>query len=902
MTPTLIIGLGGFGSRAAANLYERFMAENPSAEDINKAVFLCIDTDKISIQELSSQIKQDWIVDLSSYCHVPNQSAIEQIHGLTDVHDWFDTDCLDQVRMIDRPASRMDARLMFLEASANGSLQVISESIHHLVRSDGSWNVHVHIISSLAGKTGSGIFLQTACFVKEVINGIGRTGLTLDGYFLLGEAFKHVVSPSYPTDYMLVNTYASLKELNVFNNSAANQTVVFEYRAGQPDTHIPTGFLFDSCYLLDSDSAYPFVYSNIEEYRNALCDLVYQSAFGELSDKVNLLKPLKVQNGGTDNFVSFRVSKLVYPVGDLFDYFACRYLSEALQETCCRIDEEFREELLSYRKDVREEIPHKKAEKGQFFMDKVEALAQNSGSIGAEFKEIYRSTQIYDEMQYLKGPKAQEYLDEVQEKVRLRVQDNEELKELAKECSRVPINFTTQDFLENDDHAVRRVEDSLNEFWYRALTFIDSTKRSVANDCFLKDYEAENYVSKNPEEDKHHLNTVTLQKDKEMHPLAVRYFLYDLKLNCITPLLNKKKAANERIRGQIDCYFTKDYNPETKDHKESAAEGLKQAKDKNKQVIKWLTGRNPYRDWKKQYVIDASAQAERIKTYITEKLLEETLIKLSDYVSLLLDEVESFFTAIRDMVTELNIMSDSLLHKHEHAGEGYCSFVLSSAQIKRDIFAFDVAKEHILSSDLSASLYRCMYRHTMNVLPDIPIARRNQPERMEEYWDILMKNLSNLKETMQEKNHRYVQKILTNALLEEARRESGDNPETIQGHMIRRFEKYHGCSLESRLRTLKQVIPINAWYLHPDCLQAISKREQELLFDSYSCPVIISERMSRREAVKIDTLHLLGLQEFRLIDKSGPYYLAYHAERKNAHGMNPHLDKHWLTTLPDIDA
>ena len=960
--PTLIIGLGGLGSKIVEKVYRQFAAGPRSDIDKRNVAFLCMDTDEADVNNRRKVMPDECVVKTSSDLSATVGGYIDSIKNSTDVLKWFDISNMHLNGMpLNKGAAqiRMASRLALMSAIKEGKLVAIDNSIDKLLavepeRHQGNI-IRVIIVTSLAGGTGAGSFLQTAYYVKNAMRSKGIAAPEIEGYFLLADVLcdseKGKELNDDQKENMRSNTYACMKELMAFSRSDRGEglkDIEFEYRMGQRDKSLPVDRPYYQCFLVDYTAASGENLGKLDAYCKQVESFVYLQAFSPEGDqhRSNAINDMrrKLRADGQNMFNALGVSRLVYPVDDLFAYFARQRVVDNMRTSWCSIDKEFREELASYRKDVREGIPHKKPEKGQFFMDKVEALAQNSGSIGAEFKEIYRSTQIYDERQNLKGTKAQEYFQEVQAKVRLRVQDNGELKDLAKECGRVPINFTTQDLYENDGQTVRRVEDALNDFWNRALTYIDSTKRSIAHDCFLNDHEAENYVSKNPEEDKHHLNTVILQKDEEMHPLAVRYFLYDLKLNCIMPLLNKKKAANERLRGQIDNYFTRDYNPETKDHKESAAEGLVLAKGKNggvKQVTNWVSGRNPYRDWKKQYVTDSSAQAGRIKTYITEKLLEETLSNLQNYVNRLLEESENFFDGLPDALFGVDQEREALLNLHEGSNDRSVTYVLASAQNKKDIYDFVISNDDsaFFPTVMSAALYRSMYHNAVVDLGGEKYATSKKPDPearkkavLEANTKILQECVAYQEKLIREKNRDYATKNVIAALKEEAEREMGGKGPSAKAYMEKKFNAFRDQARIWGPNDLgNDTRYINAWGFHPVCIQpgTLTPTDADALFGDenvFANPEnaatrLPSDSFSPFEVIRASSVTCLSInrhfkkfherERTELSDEYfGPYFVAYRdvvdrvfkSEKKTraivtddevAKEVTVHLDKHW---------
>ena len=65
MIPTLIIGLGGAGSRVVTNVYKKFMESNPAANECDRFICLCFDTDSIDTLDCSMILPEGNVVNIA---------------------------------------------------------------------------------------------------------------------------------------------------------------------------------------------------------------------------------------------------------------------------------------------------------------------------------------------------------------------------------------------------------------------------------------------------------------------------------------------------------------------------------------------------------------------------------------------------------------------------------------------------------------------------------------------------------------------------------------------------------------------------------------------------------------------------------------------------------------------
>ena len=166
MYPTLIIGLGGTGSRVTADIYKRFMAGKPTADEQSSLVCLCFDSDPQDINVLRNQLPDGNVVKIS-------------------------------------------------EGRQVGELEVMDRSIERLAANQAE-NVQIHIICSLAGNTGARLFLQYANRVRNAARALGIESPQVTGFFILGDVFCKsgvAMRPGSNKGSLLSDTYINLKAL-----------------------------------------------------------------------------------------------------------------------------------------------------------------------------------------------------------------------------------------------------------------------------------------------------------------------------------------------------------------------------------------------------------------------------------------------------------------------------------------------------------------------------------------------------------------------------------------------------------------------------------------------------------------------------------------------------------------
>lgn len=901
MTPTLIIGLGGAGIRVATRIYKKFLEYNPTIEEKQRFICLCFDTDETDIIRAKETLPSEWVVNISSDQSI--QAMYNQLKGGSSVQDWFDEGIapLYETRLnTSSPMCRQTARLALLEAEATGKLSVIDRSIAQLKNLTQYGCVNVKIVCSLAGGTGAGTFLQIAYYVKEVLMKQGINSQEITGYFLLADAFREVCPNVTQIDAMRANTYASLKELNTFisRDFLSGSPVEFEYRYGQDNKSLPPYPPYDLCYVTGYDPT--------QNCFNKLGDFMFYTAADPLGQTYRswMMEDIRSLIQSSDKrYASFGLSKMVYPVDDLFEYFSLRRLSEMLT-TWQWIDKDFQDKYKEYQDKKRDGIPTQEPQKGMHYMCTLEDLAHQQGSTGAEFREIYKSTQILNWENLPSGKsKAQEYFETIEIFVNHIVKYNPTLNESYTRCT-ASHDFLTDDNPENDFQFVFSRERDLDDYKKEVVLYINNLKRLSQKQCFFDDLENENYVSQTPEQDQHHLNTFILPKDEELHPIAVRYFLYELQ-DLIKPSLAKLKEENKRLWDAIEEYVEYFDDPDTRQF-ENAVESLERSRE-NMNLFQRLMGKRPYKDAKERYFAVSRQQAENLRKYTFEKLLEETFSSMLDNINRLLEESEKFFNQLPEWQKEIENKCESLLKKHDGVSDINTTYVLASEQIKKDLYDFVISRAdaYLFPSVTSAALYRTMYYNVCkdlgNALHSIPkLIDKEAQERatFESYKKIIAECVSCMDKRIRESNNDYATKNVIEALREEAIACTNDSSQTMtymRKKIVTLKNKAHICDLDNYKSDYRFK---NVWGTHPGNVEqrVITQYELHDLFNDTQTDInpeaaemFVSGFFSPFEIVRINTAFRLPVSQFEVSRSAYDSFV-------NKSNFTPHLDKRWGET------
>jgi hypothetical protein len=222
--PTVIIGLGGTGGDVLLRIRKRFCERYGSLSDFPIVSYLWIDTDAtenhVGAGIFAEQIRfgshekiMATVPDTTVYTNHLNQHP--------HIKEWFYPG-LSKLQTVNEGCGQIRAysRLSFYH-HYNGIRNAISDALVRVSDNKRTQEVYdryrltvdvtkpqVMVVYSVAGGTGSGMFLDVAFLVKNLCEGKG--GVTSIGYVLLPGLFNP------REDRVFANGYAALKELNYY--------------------------------------------------------------------------------------------------------------------------------------------------------------------------------------------------------------------------------------------------------------------------------------------------------------------------------------------------------------------------------------------------------------------------------------------------------------------------------------------------------------------------------------------------------------------------------------------------------------------------------------------------------------------------------------------------------------
>ncbi|MGG1674144.1 tubulin-like doman-containing protein [Neobacillus sp. NRS-1170] len=905
--PTILIGLGGIGSNIANMVYGRIPPEQRGRVAIH-----AFDTDASSIAQL------DHLRNCATQTST-NHSVNEYLQANKDVIKWFPnnpqikrktmTDGAGQVRAV--------SRLAFRSAMSEGKLNALWDGIERIfpVDSDSrSYNVRVIIISSLVGGTGSGIFLQIALYLREMLERkLGSESVLIRGAFLLPDILvRSNTLDQNEWEAVQGNGYASLKELNAITLSASgnhkqNVTIELEYRPNQidlegrtahaiTDKHLP----FDFCFLFDYENTKGQHLTNVSEYMEQVARTVYLQLFSPISAKSfsqedNQIRSL-VESNGQARYCGSGVASLTYPYEDILDYCALKWSVNGLNDTWLRLDQLFHEEKKRHEDDERNGIHHEKPMIRELYVKYFDQIVNNQEKPNPFFRQLDMQVHQIEDKGKKGSSKADLFLDEVEEYAKRVIREDEELKEDYEEhCKLDAGKLKIKDQAKQE---INRMEASLEDYAKEINKKISENSHFIAYQVIDSDYHSPN----GGDGSRFHLNTWLLKEESPIHPVGVRFILYSIHnklIKKISSLREENRLLKEQMNRYQDIYDLDRNDGDVDDAVRRVDKALKQG---------FLSSmfRNNFKDFINEYTEKATHQFNTLNRYKYSMLLEQVFSALNQSIKEMIGDWQRFFDNLMETKETLTGEIHQLARKFEGVSDPTKTFVLAEKEMLEQ--TWERIRQSVDNGFLPESISQKIYLSLYNRF----IERKNNRGTEEFYKE------TKVEEFFKENVVAFCRKELANkhqdqldlTIIQALKIEAGRLGKDVDDYLYRKIKAIEELAqpfvpITSNYRSLK------FWGLHTESFNLLSEMEKNELFNDKQ---IVENAFNRNEIVCYRAHYGLSVSDFSKFSSGkngkppGVYYEAYHRlvnklnEDENR-TITPHLDRNWHLPayMPDLN-
>jgi len=547
IAPTLIIGLGGTGSKVIEKVADKVRETGNGQSE--RIAFVGFDTDINDLAEIRRRSPQIYTVQTST-----RSTVGEYLNINTNARDnWFPVNEMMNRKTLTEGAAQVRAisRLAFDTTLKAGNLEPLHKAIEQLFRIDKDQEeqaLRVIITSSLAGGTGSGLILPVSMYLANFLRTkYPKAKAITRGFFIQPDVFFSVIGATEEQQNLQVNAYAAVRELDAFlmkgDNTLPEQyrNLKFEFpRIAAEGVEPINAMPYDFCFLFDANNTMGSGLDSFASYLDHAATCIYAQSIGPMSKKSNsrednVLREV-IKNDGRNRYAGAGASRLVYPWHHLRDFVAYKWADLALSTQWLKFDEQIKGRREALAKQREEGYAAKDIDVAKEFVASVNAAAENKDAFA---KAIQSQCLAYDEDGLTAvGDRWSEYTTALKKHCQdqAKLGSDQALKRNAQ--NKVAALAETSDA---DDYVATYSElDRYHKLEARRT-------EEVAGIIGYTMFKAENQSAT---KDGHAYQLETYLRDKVsnnfIHPVSVRYFLY----NTLTSL------QAERQRVQIDLEKT----------------------------------------------------------------------------------------------------------------------------------------------------------------------------------------------------------------------------------------------------------------------------------------------------------------------------------------------------------
>lgn len=374
--PTLILGAGGVGSELVLRV-----ARMISTEQMKNIRLAILDTDANDINKIRNSGLPVKAIQISSDSTVGE--ALELDKCARNV--WFPVHPLLLPKPLSEGAGqvRAIARLCFNAALRSGEFQPLHDAINELKRLTGGSTkqvMRVIVVGSLAGGTGSGIFLGLGMYLRKLL----QSSAIIRGFFLLPEVFESAIEDEGQRNNLRRNAYAALRELDAFL-MRSDGVLPDRYSNLQMEFSKPGSYEWEDYQVAPYDFAFLFDGQNLdgsclpsfESYKEHAANCIYAQSIGSISAKSNSSEDNVILNlvaaRGRNRYCGAGSAILEYPYEDVREYIALKWAQNSMSQHWLAADQVVEDKKRAHQRKLDEGYTDAEFDDIQEYIDAVES-------------------------------------------------------------------------------------------------------------------------------------------------------------------------------------------------------------------------------------------------------------------------------------------------------------------------------------------------------------------------------------------------------------------------------------------------------------------------------------------------------------------------------------------------
>lgn len=668
MTQTVLIGLGGTGSRTVNNVAKILRGKDI---DINDGIVTCavLDTN----QKDNKLIKGSGTdIPVIPTCDDRTIDRYLQDYAYQNPLEWCPYSRTFGASSMLSGASemRVKSRLAFMDTMNSEGIYDLERALEKVFhnRPGTPEQIRVMLVSSLSGGTGSGMFIQTALWLRKFFES-RNCMVSIRGILLLPDIFIRTIpnirkNPEKKRAHY-ANAYAAIRELN-----ALDKIVKGKLKLERPlvipglfDSRTPPQTpIFDNAFFIDDVDAKGAAFTTSGAYEEMVAQIVYMQLYAPMQDEMvsvedNLFRTN--ENSEEPLYGSCGTAKAVYPLEDAVEYCALRAAADSIAQGWRRLDYEINaiiEDEENAEKDgvvmtTRTSFPNAYV---QLFDEKSSKTGKEAGLEDKLFtaiaKDVVNETLIpagNGETKTDAKCKVKVFMDALEKEIERSVTMNGGCKRITDVVKDLPDPTAPNAFPKDLEQTLKGLRATEKETIESVLRKFDENKQTYAA-AILRDIVPMDMGSVNKNDEKS-LFGLFQKKDTNdqlhcVHPVAARYLLYKLsqaiekKQRTVSPASRRAKAIEgDTTQVKFDIEGTR--KVETLDDYFNQLGLMVSKKELQHFLVKYLQ----YNEENKKLCVE----------YEKEALKQLVLNELKQKVDSLCKQMKNFFDDMDELTKEL---------------------------------------------------------------------------------------------------------------------------------------------------------------------------------------------------------------------------------------------------------
>ncbi|MBE6779045.1 MAG: hypothetical protein E7541_06640 [Ruminococcaceae bacterium] len=672
IAPTLLVGLGGTGSKVVCRVSQ--MVTEEQRQRIGFAVF---DTDINELREIREANPFIKTVQTSTKLSVGEYLNID-----THARDtWFPVNAILNSKTLTEGAGQVRAisRLALDTAIRAGNMEPLHaaiEDLYKLEEEQSDQALRVIIVSSLAGGTGSGLILPVAMYIKNFLaTRFQQSANITRGFFILPEVFYEVIRGQAERNNLKCNAYATLRELDAFLMKGDAtlpdkyaDTVHLEFpRVGSGEFEEYNVRPYDFCFLFDAQNTEGKKLNSFNQYLDHAANCIYSQSIGPMnkrsnSSEDNTIRELCAEQG-RNRYAGAGSSMLIYPMEDVKEYIALKWTQECVSSQWLKFDEMYKEirqnnaEMRSRGYNVKDTDP------AAAYIQAVEEKANGKDPFAMS---IVNQCSRFDESGLTReGVNWEIYLQNLTQYITLTSSRDDKL-DRQKLQAETMINE-----INGGSDVWTGFQDAYHEMdKYRALAV--KHKEDAARNIAYTIFKAKN-DSATTDKQPHQLETYLRDEEGQfIHPNAVRYFLYKV----AEVIRDEKRKTDNRIEEEkIFFEGSKSWFDNAKTEETETVDDLSERKASLKNTLGGkLTEEQTELKHKFRSYLD------KVDEFRADGILSEVLSEGLDYVNNLCEAFMSFYYSFESKIKGVDRKIATLYKKYNHTAGKTSRYVCASKE------------------------------------------------------------------------------------------------------------------------------------------------------------------------------------------------------------------------------